>query len=50
MNFGSKENYINVAANYAWDELPQASTGGGACLTTVFRILLVFQTSILNSI
>jgi hypothetical protein len=22
MTLGSEENYINVAANYAWDELP----------------------------
>jgi hypothetical protein len=36
--------------NYAWDELPQASTGGEACLTTVFGILLIFQISILDSI
>jgi hypothetical protein len=50
MTFGSKKNYINAAAIYAWDELPQASTGGEACLTTVFGILLVSQTSILNSI
>jgi hypothetical protein len=50
MTFGSKQNYINAAANYAWDELPQASTGGEACLTTVFEILLVFQTSILDFI
>jgi hypothetical protein len=51
MTFGSKEkNYINAAAIYAWDELPQASTGGEAYLTTVFGILLVSQTSILNSI
>jgi hypothetical protein len=50
MTLGSKENYINAAANYAWDELPQASTGGEACLPTVLRILLVSQTSILNSI
>jgi hypothetical protein len=50
MTIGSKENYINAATNYAWDELPQASTGGEACLTTVFEILLVSQTSILNSI
>jgi hypothetical protein len=28
MTLGSKENYINAAANYAWDELPQASTYG----------------------
>jgi hypothetical protein len=41
MTLGSKENYINAATNYAWDELPQASTGGEACLTTVFGILLV---------
>jgi hypothetical protein len=50
MTVGSKENYINAAANYAWDELPQALTGGEDCLTTVFRILLVSQTFILNSI
>jgi hypothetical protein len=51
MTFGSKEkNYINAAAIYAWDELPQASTGGEACLTTIFGILLVSQTSILNSV
>jgi hypothetical protein len=50
MTLGSKENYINAAANDAWDELPQASTGGVACLITIFRILLVSQTSILNSI
>jgi hypothetical protein len=50
MTLGSKENYINAAANYAWDELPQASIGGEACLTTVFGILLVSQISILNSI
>jgi hypothetical protein len=50
MTLGSKENYINATANYAWDELPHASTGGEACLTTVFGILLVSQTSILDSI
>jgi hypothetical protein len=50
MTLGSKENYINAAANYAWDELSQASTGGEAYLTTVFGMLLVSQTSILNSI
>jgi hypothetical protein len=50
MTFGSKENYINAVVNYAWDELPQASTGGEACLTTVFRIQLLSQTSILDSI
>jgi hypothetical protein len=49
MTFDLKKNYINVAAIYAWDELPQASTGGEACLTTVFGILLVSQTSMLNS-
>jgi hypothetical protein len=27
--------------NYTWDELSQASTGGEACLTTVFGILLI---------
>jgi hypothetical protein len=50
MTIGSKENYINAAANYAWDELPQTSTGGEACLTTIFGILLVSQISILDSI
>jgi hypothetical protein len=50
MTPGSKENYINAVANYAWDELPQASTGGEACLTTIFGILLVSHISILNSI
>jgi hypothetical protein len=50
MTLGSKENYIIAAANYAWDEIPQASTGGEAYRTTVFGILLVSQTSILNSI
>jgi hypothetical protein len=50
MTLGSKENYINAATNYARDELPQGSTGGDACLTTVFRILLVSQISILNPI
>jgi hypothetical protein len=41
---GLKKNYINAAAIYAWDELPQASIGGEACLTTIFGILLVSQT------
>jgi hypothetical protein len=50
MTLGSKENYINAAANYAWDELLQASTEGEACPTTISGILLVSQTSILNSI
>jgi hypothetical protein len=50
MTLGSKENYINAAAIYAWDELPQASAGGEACLKTVFGILLVSQISILDSI
>jgi hypothetical protein len=50
MTLGSKENYINAAAIYSWDELPQVSTGGEACLTTVFGILLVSQISILDSI
>jgi hypothetical protein len=36
--------------NYAWDELPQASTGGETSLTTVFGILLISQISILDSI
>jgi hypothetical protein len=35
--------------NYAWDELPQKSNGGEAYLTTVFRILLISQISILDS-
>jgi hypothetical protein len=50
MTLRSKENYINAAANYASDELAQASTGGEVCLTTVFGILLVSQISILNLI
>jgi hypothetical protein len=50
MTLGSKENYINAAANYVWDELPLPSTGGEACLTTVLGILLVSQISILDSI
>jgi hypothetical protein len=50
MTLRSKENYINAAANYAWDEIPEASTGGEACLTTVLGILLVSQISILDSI
>jgi hypothetical protein len=36
--------------NYAWDEVPQASTGGEAYLTIVFGILLISQISILDSI
>jgi hypothetical protein len=36
--------------NYAWDELSQASIGGEARLTAVFRILLISQISILDSI
>jgi hypothetical protein len=36
--------------NYVWDELPQASTRGEACLTTIFGILLIPQTPILDSI
>jgi hypothetical protein len=36
--------------NYAWDELLEASTGGEACVTTVFEILLISQISILDSI
>jgi hypothetical protein len=50
MTLGSQKNYINAGANYVWDELPQATTEGEACLTTVFEILLVSQISILNSI
>jgi hypothetical protein len=50
MTLWFKKNYINAAVNYAWDELPHASTGGVACLTTVFRILLISQTSVINSI
>jgi hypothetical protein len=50
MTLRSKENYINAAVNYAWDEFSQASTRGEACLTTVFGILLVSQISILDSI
>jgi hypothetical protein len=36
--------------NYAWDELPQASTGREAYLTTIFEILLISQISILDNI
>jgi hypothetical protein len=36
MTLRSKENYINAATIYAWDELTHASIGGEACLTTVF--------------
>jgi hypothetical protein len=36
--------------NYAWDELPQASIEGEACLTTIFGILQISQISILDSI
>jgi hypothetical protein len=50
MTLGSKENYINAVDNYARGELPQASTGGEAYLTTIFGILLVSQISILDSI
>jgi hypothetical protein len=50
MTLGSKENYINATTNYAWDELPQGSTGGDAYLTTVLGVLLVSQISILDSI
>jgi hypothetical protein len=49
MTLGSKENYINAAATSE----RQASTGltiGEACLTTIFEILLVSQTSILEFI
>jgi hypothetical protein len=37
-------------ANYVWDELSQASTGGEAYVTTIFGILLISQISILDSI
>jgi hypothetical protein len=50
MTHGSEENYINATDNYTWDEFSQASTGGEACLTTVFGILLISQISILDSI
>jgi hypothetical protein len=50
MILGSEKNYINAVDNYAWGELPQASTGGEACLTTVFGILLISRISILDSI
>jgi hypothetical protein len=36
MTRGSKENYINAAINYAWNEPSQTSTGGEAYLTIVF--------------
>jgi hypothetical protein len=45
MTFGSREKYIKAAANYAWVEPPQALARGEACLTTIFGILLVSQTS-----
>jgi hypothetical protein len=50
MTHGFEENYINAVDNYAWDELSQASTGGEAYLTTVFRILLISHIFILDSI
>jgi hypothetical protein len=50
MTHGSEENYINAVDNDAWVELSQASTGGEAYLTTVFRILLISHISILDSI
>jgi hypothetical protein len=50
MTLGSRENYINATTIDAWDELPHASTGREACLTTVFGILLVSHISILDSI
>jgi hypothetical protein len=37
-------------ANYAWDEPSQALTDGEASQTTVFRVLLISQISILDSI
>jgi hypothetical protein len=49
MTLGSKENYINAAATSE----RRASTGftaGEACLTTIFGILLVSPTSILEFI
>jgi hypothetical protein len=36
--------------SYTWDEVPQASTEGEACLATVFGILQISQISILDSI
>jgi hypothetical protein len=36
--------------NYAWDELPYVSTGGEACLTIIFGILLITHIFILDSI
>jgi hypothetical protein len=50
MTHGSEENYNNAVNNYAWDKLSQALTGGEACLTIVFRILLISQISTLDSI
>jgi hypothetical protein len=50
MTLGSEENYINAADNYTWGELSQALTGGEACLTTIFGILLISRISILSSI
>jgi hypothetical protein len=36
--------------NYVWDEPSQTSTNAEACLTTVFRVLLISQVSILDFI
>jgi hypothetical protein len=36
--------------NYVWDEPSQASTGGEACLTTIFGVLLISLISIVDSI
>jgi hypothetical protein len=39
MTHGSEKKITSMQwTNYAWDELPQASTGGEAYLTTVFGI------------
>jgi hypothetical protein len=50
MTHGSEENYINAVDKLRVDELSQASTGGEACLITVFGMLLISQISILDSI
>jgi hypothetical protein len=50
MTLGSNEKYIKAVVNYAWMEPPQALARGEACLTTIFGIQLVSQTSILEFI
>jgi hypothetical protein len=47
---GLKKITSKQQTNYMWDEPSQASTGGEACLTTIFGVLLISQISILDSI